>query len=182
MNTKLSAFLALALLDCVHHAAAQGTRFFRISGPAATSIIAFNPDGTLVWSNASPGATYTIQTVLSVPGGTNWVDYVQIPTTNDVNTNLLIDFNPPAGMTLIPAGLFTMGDNLDNELDAKPTNVMVSAFYMDVNLVSYSQWQLVFSYATNNGFDFDYAGSGKAANHPVPVSYTHLTLPTNREV
>ena len=40
--------------DGVHQAAAQGTRFFRISGPAATTIIAFRPDGMLVWSNALP--------------------------------------------------------------------------------------------------------------------------------
>ena len=174
MKTKLSAFLALALLAGVHQAAAQGTRFFRISGPTATTIIAFNPDGTLVWSNASPGATYTVQTVASVPGGTNWVDYVQLPTTNAVNTNLLVDFNPPAGLALIPSGSFTIGDTLDGESDASPTNVYVSAFYMDVNLVSYSQWQTVYSYATNHGYGFfqntvygAYAAAGKGANHPV---------------
>jgi formylglycine-generating enzyme required for sulfatase activity len=39
---------------------------------------------------------------------------------------------------------------------------------MDVNLVSYSQWQSVYSWATSHGygFDFDNVGSGKAANHP----------------
>ena len=43
--------------------AAQGAQFFRISGPAATTITAFNPDGTLVWSNALSGTNYTVQTV-----------------------------------------------------------------------------------------------------------------------
>ena len=38
---------------------------------------------------------------------------------------------------------------------------------MDTNLVSYSQWQTVYNWATNHGYGFDYAGSGKAANHPV---------------
>jgi formylglycine-generating enzyme required for sulfatase activity len=71
------------------------------------------------------------------------------------------------GMALIPAGSFTIGDTLDGESDAIPTNVYVSAFYMDTNLVSYSQWQSVYSYATNHGYGFDYAGSGKVANHPV---------------
>ena len=169
MNTKLFAFLALALIAGTHQAAAQGTRFFRISGPAATKTTAFRPDGTLVWSNASPGATYTIQTVASLPGGGNWVDYVRIPTTNDVNTNRLIDFNPPAGMALIPAGVFTMGDTLDGEGDAVPISVTVSAFYMEVNLVSLSQWQSVYSYATNHGYGFVHAGLGKAANHPVQL-------------
>src|ERR1017187_1999620 len=73
-----------------------------------------------------------------------------------------------SGMALIPAGAFTMGDNLDGLSDATPTvSVTVSAFYMDVNLVSYSQWQTVYNWATNHGFGFVNAGSGKAANHPV---------------
>ena len=176
MKTKLLTCLALAFLACVHQAAAQGTRFFRISGPAATKITAFRPDGTLVWSNASPGATYTIQTVSSLPGGTNWVDWVQLPVTTDVNTNLIFAFNPPAGMALIPAGSFTMGNYLiigssitnDSDItDAFPTNVTVSSFYMDVNLVSYSQWQKVFQWATNHGYGFIFKGAAKGTNQPV---------------
>jgi formylglycine-generating enzyme required for sulfatase activity len=168
MRTKLYfLFIALALLAGINQAAAQGMRFFRISGRTATTITAFNRDGTLVWSNAQPGATYTVQTVSSLPGGTNWVDYVQIPVTNGVNTNLIFAFNPPAGMALIPAGSFTMGDTLDGESDAIPKNVTVSAFYIDVNLVSYSQWQTVYNWATNQGYGFVNVGAGKAANHPV---------------
>jgi formylglycine-generating enzyme required for sulfatase activity len=157
----------LALLAGVHQAAAQGTRFFRISGPTATTITAFRSDGTLVWSNALPGATYTIQTVTSLPGTGNWVDYNQMYATNGVNTNQLNAFNPPAGMALIPAGSFTMGDTLDGLSDAVPISVTVSAFYMDTNLVSYSQWQSVYAYATSHGYGFTNAGAGKAANHPV---------------
>jgi formylglycine-generating enzyme required for sulfatase activity len=76
---------------------------------------------------------------------------------------------PPAGMTLIPAGTFTMGNSSgDSDItDAAPTNIYVSAFYMDVNLVTYSQWQTVYSYATSHGYSFANAGAGKAANHPV---------------
>jgi formylglycine-generating enzyme required for sulfatase activity len=70
-------------------------------------------------------------------------------------------------MAFIPAGLFTIGDTLEGELDAIPTNVTVSAFYMDVNLVSYSQWQSVYNWATNQGYGFDNAGAGKGTNHPV---------------
>src|SRR5580700_7494090 len=41
---------------------------------------------------------------------------------------------PPAGdgMAFIPDGPFTMGDTLDGDSNAIPTNVYVSAFYMDV--------------------------------------------------
>jgi formylglycine-generating enzyme required for sulfatase activity len=71
------------------------------------------------------------------------------------------------GMALIPAGSFTMGDTLDGESDALPTVTYVSAFYMDANLVSYSQWQSVYGWATSHGYTFDYVGSGKASTHPV---------------
>jgi len=76
----------------------------------------------------------------------------------------------PPGMALIPAGTFTMGDSLDNESDAMPTvSVTVSGFYMDVNLVSLSQWLSVYYWATNHGYAFDDAGVGNAPNQPVQV-------------
>ena len=113
------------------------------------------------------GTNYTVQTLTMLPGGTNWVDYVQLPVTNAINTNQIIAFSPPVGMALIPAGVFTIGDTLDGQGSAIPTNVYVSAFYVDVNLVSYSQWQSIYNWATNNGYTFTNAGAGKAANHPV---------------
>jgi formylglycine-generating enzyme required for sulfatase activity len=61
-----------------------------------------------------------------------------------------------------------MGDSLDGESDAIPTVIVnVPAFYMDVNLVSLSQWQPVYSHATNSGYGIDPAGAGQAANQPV---------------
>jgi formylglycine-generating enzyme required for sulfatase activity len=71
------------------------------------------------------------------------------------------------GMAFIPAGSFTMGDTLDGESDAVPIGVTVSAFYMDKNLVSYSQWQSIYSWATSHGYGFVHAGAGKATNNPV---------------
>ena len=177
MKMRLSALLlALGFFAGVDRAAAQEARFFRISGPTAITITSFRPDGTLVWGNAKPGATYTAQTASSLPGGTNWVDYVQLPVSQAVNTNKLVDFNPPSGMAFIPAGSFTMGNyliignSITNDRDftnANPTNTTVSAFYMDVNLVSYSVWTNVYAYATNHGYSFAHSASGQAANYPV---------------
>jgi formylglycine-generating enzyme required for sulfatase activity len=168
MKKKLRFLLiALSLLAGIHPAAAQGARFFRVSGPAATAITAFRPDGTLVWSNALAGTNYTVQTAISLGGGTNWVDYVQLPVTKGVNTNQIIALNPPSGMALVPAGSFQMGDNLDGLSDAPVHTVYVSAFYMDQDDVSLTQWQQVYNWATNHGYGFEYAGSGKASNHPL---------------
>jgi formylglycine-generating enzyme required for sulfatase activity len=70
-------------------------------------------------------------------------------------------------MAFIPAGSFTIGDTLDGESDAIPTNIYVSAYYMDTNLVSSNQWAAVYSYATDNGYTFAHAGLAKAGNNPV---------------
>ncbi len=96
MKAKIfSLFMVVALLAGVQKAVAQGAQFFQISGPAATTIIAFNPDGSLVWSNSLAGTNSTVQTATSLVGGGNWVDYVQLPPTNAVSTNLIFAFNPP---------------------------------------------------------------------------------------
>lgn len=177
MKVKINFILvAMGLLVFINHAAAQGMQFFQITGPAATTIIAFNPDGTMVWSNAQPGTNYTVQTCTSLISGTNWMDYVQLPVTKGVNTNQIVDFSLPAGMALIPAGVFIMGNYLINGnsitndpdiTNANPMNVYVSAFYMDVNLVNSNEWQTIYNWATNNGYGFVHAGLSKAPNHPV---------------
>ena len=115
------------------------------------------------------GTNYVVQMASSLQAGGNWADYVQIPVTNRLNTNLIFSFHPPAGMTFIPAGSFMMGDVTDNSEngDAAPTNTYVSAFYMDINLVSYAQWQTVYAWAVNKGYGFGHTGSGKASTHPV---------------
>ena len=170
MKTKLSSFfIMLALLSGSNYGAAQSTRFFRIAGPAATTITAIRADGSLVWSNALAGTNYTVQMATSLGGGANWVDYVQLPVISGVNTNWLFDPNPPAGMSLIPAGAFQMGDAIDGNAagDAPVHTVYVSAFYMDQTDVTLAQWQRVYNWATNHGYTFVEPGSGWAANYPV---------------
>jgi len=75
----------------------------------------------------------------------------------------------PAGMALVPAGAFTMGNSTgDGDMtNAIPIVIKVAAFCMDANLVSYGQWQEVYHWATNHGYGFDKAGAGVATNHPV---------------
>jgi formylglycine-generating enzyme required for sulfatase activity len=168
-GSPLRVAIAGIICGAVLSAPGQKARFFRMAGPTAATLASFQPDGTLVWGNAKPGATYTVQAVISLPGGSNRVDYAQLAVSRAVKINFSFASNPPSGMALIPAGSFTMGNTIgDADISsANPTSVTVSAFYMDTNLVSYSQWQSVYSYATNNGYGFGHAGYGKASNHPV---------------
>jgi formylglycine-generating enzyme required for sulfatase activity len=117
---------------------------------------------------------------LLLPGWGAVTDAAPVTVNNAINVTItnnssamffrLYNPNPPAGMVLIPAGTFTIGNSIgDNDAamaNANPTNVTVSAFYMDVNLVSYSQWQTVYNWATSNGYGFVNVGAGKAASHP----------------
>ena len=107
----------------------------------------------------------------------NWVtanDAVPMAAATVSNTSparffRLIYTNPPAGMALIPAGSFTMGNTQDGEADAVPTIIYVSGFYMDANLVSYGLWTTVSVYATANGYSFVNAGAGKNSMTNQPV-------------
>jgi sulfatase modifying factor 1 len=77
--------------------------------------------------------------------------------------------DPPAGMALIPAGPFTMGNWTGDSdiLDASNVTVNVSAFYMDVMPVTLDRWQEVYSNAIALGYTFANIGAGTATNHPV---------------
>ena len=77
--------------------------------------------------------------------------------------------SPPSGMVLIPGGAFTMGNTIGDAdiTDAVPVSANISPFYMDVNLVTWTQWQGVYAYATTHGYTFVNPGAGKGASHPV---------------
>ena len=167
--------LGLVVIAAVHTTPAQVTNLGIAPAPGRQSV--------LYWPVSS--TNYVLQTTTNL-ASPNWVTASNAVTVNAATvTNsapsgyyrLLATTNTTAGMVLIPAGSFTMGNYIfgfntatnDSDItDANPTNVTVSAFYMDTNLVSYGQWTNVSTYATNHGYRFVNAGAGKnsAANQP----------------
>jgi formylglycine-generating enzyme required for sulfatase activity len=122
--------------------------------PVATTLTALSPDGYLTWTNAPTNATFTVQVAHTLTGPSNWLDYVQVPVSNPATTLRLFDLNPPAGMTLIPAASFWMGDALEDTppLDEVPLHtVSVSAFYMDKYEVTNDQMVQVLQWAYQQG-------------------------------
>jgi formylglycine-generating enzyme required for sulfatase activity len=176
MKSKLyHLFIVLAWFTSGHSALAQVTNL-GIAQAGGQSII--------YWP-ANTKTNYVLQTTASL-ASPNWTSATNAGTVNAVVvTNTapsgyfrLDESTPPVGMTLIPAGSFLMGNFVVNNFynsatndpditDATPTNVYVSAFYMDVNLVSSNQWEPVYKYATNQGYQFDDAGEAVAPNNPV---------------
>ncbi len=68
----------------------------------------------------------------------------------------------PQGMVRIPGGT-----NSGTDPDFGAYSLTVEAFYMDATEVTKAQWDAVYAWAVSHGYSFSYAGSGKAANHPV---------------
>jgi formylglycine-generating enzyme required for sulfatase activity len=177
MNHKLhSLFIGLAMLAGVHSALAQVTNLGIAPVAGGQSLLYWPASGT---------TNYMLQTTTNL-ASPNWVTATNAVAVNAVTvTNSapagyfrLLQSANPTGMVLIPAGSFTIGNHIVNNFyntatndpditDAIPTNVYVSAFYMDVNLVSSNQWATVYSYATGIGYTFANAGSAKAGNNPV---------------
>ena len=132
-------------------------------------------NGVLVCSNLPAGSVATVEWAPSLngPWRRNWdgLSGITVDTSGSIIVNVPMFFRvstaPPAGMVLIPSGSFLLGDALDGENDAKPVATSLSGFYMDINLVCYSQWQTNYSWATNNGYSFTNPGMGKAPDHPV---------------
>jgi formylglycine-generating enzyme required for sulfatase activity len=173
-NTRLMSILALLVL-----AGAPGLKAQTVAKQLAITNCGGNV--ILTWPTNVAGFDYsrfTLQSTTNLVSPVIWNPVSPLPVivdgraavTNPISGTQqfyrLIESAIPSGMALIPARTFTMGDTLDDESDAIPTNVTVSAFYMDVNLVCYGHWQSVYNWATNNGYGFNNTGSGKATNQP----------------
>jgi len=165
VKTKLYCLLLVsALLAGLHLASAQTTNLG--IAPAGNQTILF-------WQSSAPN--FFLQSTTNL-ASTNWVNATDaVPVTAFTVSNTApgryfrLGVNATLGMALIPASAFILGDQADTNHngDAAPTAVLVSAFYMDTNPVSYFQWQGVYNWATSHGYGFDNPGAGKAANHPV---------------
>ncbi len=105
-------------------------------------------------------------------GGSNWVDHINIPTTNAVIHQSAHGFQPRPPARAGSGGFTSRwGTVSDSCISSSPIPLtwafIVSAFYMDSNSVTYGLWLSVYNWATNHGYHFDDAGQGKASNNPV---------------
>lgn len=126
------------------------------------------------------GAVCQIQYVNDLTG-TNWSCLSSLAVTN--SPCAIFDTNSapgrfyralvaPASLALAPAGTFAMGDTFgDLAPDELPVHtVSVSAFYIERTEVTKALWDIVRSWATNNGYNFSAnAGFSKAITYPATM-------------
>jgi formylglycine-generating enzyme required for sulfatase activity len=145
-----------------------------------------NPDRlehpfTLLW-HAAPGWHYRIQTTPHLAGpwtllaeetivATQGMESFDIPALALQHAFFRVVRLEPAGMMLIPAGSFQMGDSFNDSLSLwgeRPVHtVYVSAFYMDRTEVTKALWDEVRAWGMSNGYTDLPAGQGKESEHPV---------------
>jgi len=173
IRTKLRLLLTVPVLLAGVHSAPAGL--------LTLGITLTNNQALLDWPAA--GTDFALQSSTNL-ASTNWMfatdalpatygSDIAMTVTNASTTRFFrlisLSLTTPDGMALIPAGSFTMGNSIgDGDItDANPTNVYISAFYMDTNLVSSNLWATVYAYATSHGYSFSFPGMGKASNQPV---------------
>ncbi|MBN2506648.1 MAG: SUMF1/EgtB/PvdO family nonheme iron enzyme [Verrucomicrobia bacterium] len=144
-------------------------------------ISSFSQNGELVCTNLQPGTLAFVEWAPSVEGPwTNtWagLNAVTVDAEGTIRVSVPMFYrvlgvaHQTNTVVLIPPGSFTMGNCMDpgegwdDELPVH--SVYVSAFYMDRYEVTKALWDEVKGWNGGNGYSYDYAGSGKAANHPV---------------
>jgi hypothetical protein len=174
MNSWKSSFLTLLFLSIVLLGAVPNA-----PGLASFGIVTTNNLSILNWTTA-PGINGVLQSSpsLTPPNWANATDAVpynygsglavQVTNSAQVRYFRLWEVSPSAeGMEYIPAGSFTIGDTLDGLANARPTNVYVSAFFMDRTLVTSNLWSTVYDFALSLGYTFTNSGQAKAATHPI---------------
>ena len=119
-----------------------------------------------------PGAVWLPLTNLTLVNNPQlWVDTASPATGRRLYRAVTAAVTVPTNMVLIPAGSFTMGNCMDPSegyTDELPLHaVYVSAFFMDKYAVTKGLWDVVKTWSGTNGYQYDYAGLGKAATHPV---------------
>ena len=121
---------------------------------------------TGVWHTGSPGVTGIVargsgQNVVTVSVSAASCFYRVVATVPPPAA--------PVGMVLIPAGVNSGTDPAFGHYSL----TLAAPLYVDANLVTKEQWDGVYTWAITNGYSFDHAGSGKAANHPVQTVSWH---------
>jgi uncharacterized repeat protein (TIGR02543 family) len=157
-----------------------GTKFFDMSydlastTPSVKISLEISSDGGASYTVPVTSATGAIgEGVLVGTGksivwnaGTDW----DAKLSTQMRFRLIADNQIIDGLSLIPAGSFTMGRTSgDMDTNAPPVTVNVSRFHMGKNEVTKALWDEVRTWALTNGYTDLAAGAGKASDHPVQL-------------
>lgn len=169
MNIRSRALCAA--LACLFLPWLAGAQLQLSIAPAAQPLVAVHgPTGALVqvqWSDTlNASGRWFHLTNYTLGSGMQFADPNPPPVGSRFYRAVLV---PRAGLLLVPGGSFAMGDTFNEGFSTeRPVhNVTVSSFYMDRTELTSTDWSSVRAWALTNGYQFDNAGAGKGAAHPV---------------
>ncbi len=169
-----STILLLALFLPLEHVSAQSTSALSIQVAGGVPQLTFT---------GATGALCQIQYLNTLAATNNWLGLTSLAVTSSpcvlsdassagVTSRFYRALVVSPSLALVAGGSFAMGDSFaDLGADELPVHTAtVSAFYMERTEVSKALWDIVYSWATNNGYSFAVnAGRGKAPTHPVQM-------------
>jgi formylglycine-generating enzyme required for sulfatase activity len=141
-----------------------------LSGSSSNTTLV--PNGNIVFSGSGANRTVTV-TPASGQAGTATITVTVSDGSLSSSDTFVLTVNyyaAPAGMALIPAGAFMMGNSVEADTDitdAPTRTVTLDAFYMGKYEVTKAEWDEVRTWGLSNGYTDLAAGSGKVSNHPV---------------
>jgi formylglycine-generating enzyme required for sulfatase activity len=140
-----------------------------VYGLTATPTLGAAMDAPATGAGAGAGTGVFSSTLTGLSLETTY--YARAYATSAIGTSYGVEISikpqHPAGFSLIPEGVFTMGDALDGIADAPVVQVTVSAFYMAQRETTKALWDEVRAWGLSRGYIDLPVGGGKAASHPV---------------
>ncbi len=145
------------------------------------------------WTAVASDSWVTLHTIFGIGSGPLRYSIAPNPTTQERTTAIVIATTQdnPSGMSMkaastysltvtvtqaaasigvdVPPGMVRIPGGVNEGILPDGDDYIVSAksFWMDATEVTKAKWDEVYTWAIANGYSFDNAGNGKAANHPV---------------
>jgi formylglycine-generating enzyme required for sulfatase activity len=155
--------VALSMAAFAAEVAAGDRRFYRITAAPGTLIESLTLNGSLSWTNPAAEGTYLIETGTDL---NTWQPWARGFVTGTSSSLKVSDPATPPGMSYIPGGYFTMGDNVAVTFGNIVHKVIVSPFYISSRETTVGQAREVFQWGLDHG---------KLQTGTEPPNYTTLT-------
>jgi formylglycine-generating enzyme required for sulfatase activity len=125
--------------------------FYRVVATNATTLSGFTRDGVLNWTSSSTGGVFVVERNDSLAPA-QWLPYLRGVHASHSQSWKVHHFTPPAGMMFIPGGRFTMGDVLNDHVNAKPVHgVDLNPYFLSRYEVSNAAMRQVLQWAYDQG-------------------------------
>jgi formylglycine-generating enzyme required for sulfatase activity len=136
------------LIALVANASDADRRFYRVVGQPGTDVLSVTRDGFLSWSSATAEGSFLVETTEDLH---SWQPWARGFLTGATTRLKVYDPSTPAGMSFVPGGYFTMGDDEAATLGNIEHRVSLSPFYISRSEITVDQARILLQWALDHG-------------------------------